>query len=121
MTSKDKKPDFSGVTGSFKSDDKAAPKASKPDFSQVKGGFQSADVVAEGAGAGAGSAAGGDQARTYTVKSGDSLSKIAKRELGNAKHWPLIFQANRDQLENPDLIHPGQVLKIPALPAGEDK
>lgn len=119
MTSKDQKPDFSGVTGGFKSDDKASPEAGKPDFSQVKGGFQSADVIAEGSGDG--SAAGGDQTRTYTVKSGDSLSRIARRELGNAKHWPLIFQANRDQLENPDLIHPGQVLKIPALPAGDDK
>ncbi len=51
--------------------------------------------------------------RTYTVVSGDSLSKIAKREYGDAQKWRAIFEANRDQISNPDLIHPGQVLKIP--------
>lgn len=116
MTNKDKKPDFSGVTGGFKSDQEVPAAPAKPDFSNVQGGFKSADAVPEPA-----EEAGEESGRTYTVKSGDSLSKIARRELGNSKHWPLIFQANRDQLENPDLIHPGQVLKIPALPAAEDK
>lgn len=116
--SKDNKPDFSGVTGGVQSEPIKPAAPAKPDFSQVTGGFQSGDTKAQGSGEG--SAGGGDQTeRTYTVKSGDSLSKIAKRELGNAKHWPLIFQANRDQLENPDLIHPGQVLKIPASPADD--
>ncbi len=50
---------------------------------------------------------------TYTVKPGDTLSKIAKETLGNASHYMEIFNANRDQLENPDKIQPGQVLKIP--------
>ena len=52
-------------------------------------------------------------ARTVTVKSGDSLSKIAKRELGDANKWHAIFDANRDKISNPDMIHPGQVLKLP--------
>lgn len=51
--------------------------------------------------------------RTYTVKPGDSLSKIAKNEYGDASAWRRIFEANRDQIDNPDLIHPGQVLKVP--------
>ena len=52
--------------------------------------------------------------KTYTVASGDSLSKIAKKVLGNANRWREIFDANRDQIDNPDLIQPGQVLKLPA-------
>ena len=51
--------------------------------------------------------------RTVTVKAGDSLSKIAKRELGDANKWHAIFEANRDQIKDPDLIHPGQVLTLP--------
>jgi nucleoid-associated protein YgaU len=52
---------------------------------------------------------------TYTVKPGDTLSKIAKELLGNANSYPQIFEANRDQLSDPDKIKPGQVLKIPAV------
>jgi len=51
--------------------------------------------------------------RTYTVKSGDTLSKIAKQELGDGSDYMKIFEANRDQLTNPDLIKPGQVLRLP--------
>lgn len=46
----------------------------------------------------------------YTVVSGDSLSKIASRWNTN---WKQIWDANRDQVKDPDLIHPGQKLKIP--------
>lgn len=53
------------------------------------------------------------QEQTYTVAKGDSLSKIAKKTYGDANQWKRIFEANRDQIENPDLIHPGQVLRIP--------
>ena len=53
-------------------------------------------------------------ARTYTVKAGDTLSKIAKDQLGSANSYMAIFEANRDQLTDPDKIKPGQVLKIPA-------
>jgi nucleoid-associated protein YgaU len=55
-------------------------------------------------------AAGG---QTYTVKAGDTLSKIAKEALGDATAYMEIFNANRDQLSDPDKIKPGQVLKIP--------
>jgi len=51
---------------------------------------------------------------TYTVKAGDTLSKIAKEHLGNANAYMSIFEANKDQLSDPDKIKPGQVLKIPA-------
>ena len=50
---------------------------------------------------------------TYTVKAGDTLSKIAKEHLGNANAYMDIFNANKDQLTDPDKIKPGQVLKIP--------
>jgi LysM repeat protein len=53
------------------------------------------------------------QATTYTVQSGDTLSGIAKKLLGNANDYMAIFNANRDQLTDPDKIKPGQVLKIP--------
>lgn len=50
-------------------------------------------------------------AETYEVKSGDNLSKIAKKYSGVS--WKDIYDANRDILDNPDKIFPGQVLKIP--------
>ena len=53
--------------------------------------------------------------KTYTVKAGDTLSKIAKEQLGDANAYQEIFNANRDQLTDPDTIKPGQVLKIPAM------
>ena len=56
---------------------------------------------------------GGSNQRTYTVKPGDSLSKIAKDFYGDAQAYNRIFDANRDQLNDPDRIHPGQILKIP--------
>ena len=52
-------------------------------------------------------------AATYTVKAGDTLSKIAKEHLGNAGAYMKIFEANKDQLSDPDKIKPGQVLRIP--------
>ena len=53
-------------------------------------------------------------ARTYTVKPGDTLSKIAKEHLGDAGAYMKIFNENKDQLNDPDKIKPGQVLKLPA-------
>jgi nucleoid-associated protein YgaU len=50
---------------------------------------------------------------TYTVKPGDTLSKIAKEKLGDGSAYMAIFNANKDQLSDPDKIKPGQVLKIP--------
>lgn len=66
-----------------------------PDFSGVKSGASSTAT------------------RIYEVVSGDSLSKIAKREYGDAKLWSRIFEANKDLLKDPDKILPGQKLKIP--------
>ena len=54
------------------------------------------------------------EAQTYTVKSGDTLSKIAKEHLGDANAYMKIFDANKDQLSDPDKIKPGQVLKMPS-------
>ncbi|MBN1179698.1 MAG: LysM peptidoglycan-binding domain-containing protein [Anaerolineae bacterium] len=53
-------------------------------------------------------------ARTYVVKSGDSLSKIARDVLGNANRWPEIFEANKDKIKDPNLIYPGQELTLPS-------
>jgi LysM repeat protein len=50
---------------------------------------------------------------TYTVKAGDTLSKIAKDHLGDANAYMKIFNANKDQLSDPDKIKPGQILKLP--------
>ena len=72
-----------------------------PDFSDVQGGASSTAPAAKAY-------------EVYVVKSGDSLSKIAKKLYGDANKWRLIYEANTDQIKNPDLIHPGQILKIPA-------
>ena len=68
-----------------------------------------ADIKVTGGGAAAQPAG-----KTYTVKAGDTLSRIAKDQLGDANAYTKIFEANRDQLSDPDKITPGQVLKIPA-------
>jgi nucleoid-associated protein YgaU len=70
----------------------------------------SADIRVTGVPGLDGSAAGG---KTYTVKSGDTLSKIAKDHLGNANAYMKIFDLNKDQLSDPDKIKPGQVLRLP--------
>jgi nucleoid-associated protein YgaU len=69
-----------------------------------------ADIRAVG---GAAPGAPAEQESTYTVKPGDTLSKIAQQVLGNANAYMEIFNANRDQLSDPDKIKPGQVLKLP--------
>ena len=50
---------------------------------------------------------------TYIIKSGDSLSKIAKKFYGRANDWQKIFEANKDKIKDPDLIYPGQQINIP--------
>lgn len=82
--------------------------AKKADFSDVQSGSSSTAPAP----ATAGSATAG---RTYTVVSGDSLSKIAKHQYGDAAKWHAIYEANRDKIKNPDLIYPGQVLNIPDI------
>ena len=51
----------------------------------------------------------------YEVKSGDSLSKIAKAYYGDPMKYPTIFEANQPMLTSPDLIYPGQMLRIPKI------
>jgi nucleoid-associated protein YgaU len=51
----------------------------------------------------------------YTIQSGDTLSKIAKRYYGDANKYPVIFEANREVIKDADLIYPGQKIRIPAL------
>lgn len=55
------------------------------------------------------------EADFYEVKKGDNLSKIAKHYYGNPNKYPVIFEANKPMLKDPDLIYPGQVLRIPKL------
>jgi nucleoid-associated protein YgaU len=55
------------------------------------------------------------EAKYYTVVKGDSLSKIAKAQYGDAMKYPTIFEANKPMLKDPDKIYPGQVLRIPPL------
>ena len=57
--------------------------------------------------------ASGQGGQSYTVKSGDSLSKIAKQVYGDASAWKRIYEANRDTIKDPDMIHPGQKFTIP--------
>lgn len=51
----------------------------------------------------------------YEVKSGDNLSKISKQHYGTSNKYMVIFEANKPMLKNPDLIYPGQKLRIPPL------
>lgn len=70
-----------------------------PDFSNVQGGSSSTNDTTS--------------SRSYVVVKGDSLSAIAKREYGDAKEWRRIYDANRDIIKDPDLIYPGQTLRLP--------
>jgi nucleoid-associated protein YgaU len=72
------------------------------------------DIVADIQVTGGPAAAASAKATTYTVQAGDTLSKIAKDHLGSAGAYMKIFDANKDQLTDPDKIKPGQVLKIPS-------
>ena len=75
----------------------------KADFSNVQSGSSST----------APSPAAPATGKIYVVKKGDSLSKIAKESYGDANEWRKIYEANRDLIKDPDLIYPGQTLKIP--------
>lgn len=61
------------------------------------------------------------EARTYTVKSGDSLSKIAQEVLGDANRWKEIFEANKDKIKDPNLIYLGQELVVPGASPAADR
>lgn len=93
--STEKKADFSDVTAKVDSTEQKA-----ADFSDVTAKVDSTEqIIGE---------------RTYTIEKGDTLSKIAKEQLGHASAWKQIFEANRDVLDDPDRIFPGQVIKLPA-------
>jgi nucleoid-associated protein YgaU len=89
------------------------------DFSDVGGSGSSTNPVNTGGTAdfsdvrSGGSSTAPATGRTYTVKKGDSLSKIAREFYGDAGKWKKIHAANSDKIPNPDLIHPGQQLTIP--------
>ena len=83
------------------------PDPARPDFSDVKSGSSSETMPK--------SQSAAPVETSYTVKSGDSLSKIAAAHYGDASKWKAIYEANRDLIKNPDLIHPGWVLKLPNL------
>lgn len=102
MARKEPPADFSAVSSSSETT------AGKPaDFSGVRATVQTtAEKVASGT------------RDTYTVQAGDTLSHIAKQVYGDANAWNAIFEANRDQIDDPDLIRPGQVLKTPSRAGG---
>ena len=95
MGNETSEPDFSNVQGTVRSAPSDAP--ARADFSNVESKVDSTP----------------DEATNYVVEKGDSLSKIAKHFYGSANAWKSIFDANRDQISDPDLIKPGQILKIP--------
>ncbi len=70
-----------------------------------------ADITVQPAASGSGAVQGSGQ--SYTVKSGDTLSKISKQFYGDANQYTRIFQANRQTISDPDKIQVGQVLTIP--------
>ncbi|UOV03886.1 LysM peptidoglycan-binding domain-containing protein [Pseudoxanthomonas sp. F37] len=99
--STEKKADFSGVTAKV---DSTAPQVEKADFSGVSARVDStAEIIGE---------------QSYTIEKGDTLSKIAKTHYGNANAWKQIFEANRDTIDDPDRIFPGQIIKLPPKPIG---
>ena len=93
--------DSPGNTGDKGAADARPENAGKADFSDVQGGSSSTARTPD------------DLQRTYVVQKGDSLSHIAKREYGDANKWHEIYEANSDIIKNPDLIYPGQKLRLP--------
>jgi len=88
------------------------------DFSDVGGSSTTGSSSGTGGAAdfsdvSAGSSSTAARGTTYTVKSGDNLSKIAKQFYGDPGKWKKIHAANADKIPNPDLIHPGLQLTIP--------
>lgn len=97
----DNKPDFTNVRSQVASTEQA-----KPDFSNVRSEVVSSEPIDDIPAA---------TTQTYVVEKGDTLSAIAQRVYGQASAWKRIFDANRDLLDDPDLIKPGQTLKLPAI------
>jgi nucleoid-associated protein YgaU len=77
------------------------------EYARIDPDYQSSDLILN---ISTGGDAAGGGANTYTVVSGDSLSKIGAKY---GVSWKAIYDANRDIISNPDMIHPGQEIKIP--------
>ncbi|HTM29357.1 MAG TPA: LysM peptidoglycan-binding domain-containing protein [Rhodanobacter sp.] len=100
MSDPGKRPDFSDVQSEVRSQAEDMSPASRADFSNVHSHASST----------------ADTDTNYEVQKGDTLSRIARHFYDDANAWRRIFDANRDQLSDPDRIQPGQMLKIPAKP-----
>ena len=99
---KQKRADFSNVSSGSSS---TAPEARKPEINTPVTPTSATPAATE-----------------YEIRSGDSLSAIAKRFYGDATQWRKIYDANRDVLgDDPDKIYPGQKITIPNAAGGPDK
>ncbi len=104
---------LTGTADSMAAKEKAALVAGNiQGVSHVDDNGLTAPAAAPAAGATAGAAAGAT--RYYTIKSGDTLSKVAKEMYGDASQYDKIFQANKEVIGDPDKIYPGQQIRIPA-------
>ena len=106
----DKKADFSNVQSKVTSSEQV-----QADFDNVRSSVQSTEQIVGGSG---GSGSTGEQ--SYTIEKGDTLSHISKRFYGKAKYWRAIYEANSDQIKDPDKIFPGQTIKLPAIDTDGD-
>lgn len=95
----DRKADFSGVSSRV---DSTAEPGRKADFSAVSSRVDSSAEIIGG--------------HSYTIRKGDTLSAIARQHYGEASAWRILFEANREILDDPDRIHPGQEIRIPPRP-----
>ncbi len=60
-----------------------------------------------------------EEARVHVVRPGETLWSIAADVIGDASLWPALYRANRDQIAEPSLLHPGQRLAIPTIDPAE--
>lgn len=85
-----------------------------PNYDDITAEVEVREQQAQAATATGGDGGGGQTQQTYTVKSGDTLSKISRQFYGDADEYMRIFYANRDQIADPDKIKVGQQLIIPS-------
>lgn len=100
--------DVGGMTAVYGTVSNDAEKRKAEEAIEAKVGKISNHLEVKGVGA-----VGTAGTRSYTVKSGDSLSKIAKEVYGDANQWKKIHQANTDRIKDPDKIQPGWTLNLP--------
>lgn len=101
---------FDGAAGTVTVSGQAPDQETREKIVLCCGNVSGVDKVVDNMTVAAGAA---PEAVYYTVKSGDTLSKIAKEQYGNANEYMPIFEANKPMLKHPDKIYPGQVLRIP--------